>query len=404
VNALSLLFILNCLGHAQQESLPFPTAAPTPTEIPTPTPKLGEPKFGPEFTFYSDEVFRAPGIQYFQYVQALLGHLVHNQPAGAKFVHGPDEDIHDQFVSPSGWRLSVSTDPGVIEVHTNPMTVEGFETFQSDMQDGIFVTAANLEMFPALFVGGGHLSIDGEFLLERPLLMRNLLADLLVNHVELFLGIFGYDTNNALPLILVHPGALDKIRKAFKDYDDRFKANGSESILTLVKALNIIASNYSYDAYQRYWIKIKKEAMSGRYNKYGAVNFSHIQDGNGQSRLELRGVRPQASMDVWIRQIRLVRNRLRYLSTIDKPIPLIRPFNLKVPNYNKFATTHHALQPPVSAHVALKNFRKFVEESGERIEDHLDYVWPRWHTDGSVQSFLASGQCDKVLRVRGRSR
>ena len=43
------------------------------------------------------------------------------------------------------------------------MTVNGFKKYQTDIQDAVFVSAANNNYFPALFRGGGHINVSSYF-------------------------------------------------------------------------------------------------------------------------------------------------------------------------------------------------------------------------------------------------
>lgn len=364
------------------------------------------PLFGPEFTFFSDMTMKDNLQPLQRMVERAQAHLIDGQLNGAKFVFDQPKNYLYIFESPNGWIFDLSPDPGVIEATTSPMTVGQFEKFEADIQDAIFATAANEGLFPGLFVGGGHISIDASYLYKRPLVFRNFLADLLVNHVELFLGVFGYDTNNAPPLIMLDPLLRKYVTEAFERFDS-VKNPSRETILNLVTDLEVAKSKFPRDPYQRYWDKKKNghDSYVVRSEKYVAVSFYSINLGE-HARLELRAVRPQVSMNVWIRQIRLLKKRIDYLETLKKPIPLDFKYDLYSRTVKKaVAREHAALNPPISAEEALLNFQVFVEESGEKIENHLDYVWPEWITSGEVEQFKSglhqsqSKACELLLRL-----
>lgn len=369
----------------------FGVFAQTQSAIPIPAPRktLQDITFGPEFTFYGDKTIMEDRYVVLNAFNARArSHLIDNQSDGAKFIF-----LSGQFQSPNGWNFTAKADPGVIEVVMTPASVEEFRKYAADIQDAIFVTAANEGIFPGLFVGGGHISINTEYLLENPMVYRNFLADLLVNHCELFMGVFGFDTNNAIPQLMMSSEMFDRLKMAFAQFDSRQEPTVFD-IEVLIDAIRGAHEQYRSDPFVRYW---NHGAPTHRSIKYVSVNQARV---NTQNRLELRGVRPQASMDVWVRQIGLLRNRLAYLSTLSEPIPLNLKFKLNYDfNTPGIATQGQALTPPISAAEALTNFKKFVEESGERIEDHLDYVWPKWITDGDVQRFLSppDNTCDEYL-------
>lgn len=351
--------------------------------------------FGPEFTF-SDPTVTPDDFDAFRiydFLNLVKIRFIQIQPEGSKFlIEG------DWIISPNNWAFYTSTDPGVVEVNTDPLTVAKFEKYAVEMQDAIFGSAARIGLYPQPFLGGGHINIDFEYLRRRPLLFRNFLADLLVNHAELFMGIFGFDTNNALPLIMSSKSAFAAIARAFEAFD-----TGSDPDLNkleeLIAAIEDIITSFDTDPYMEAW---HGENDLQRSEKYYSVRMNLKED--SASTIELRGVRPQKSMDVWIRQIRLLRNRLRYLDRLNVPVPLKLPFNIdkSFPRSGK-VSKKQMLNPPISARTALKNFKIFVEESGETIEDHLDYVWPDWHSNAKVAEFILENGlgCEELLKGLG---
>lgn len=354
------------------------------------------PKFGPEFTFVDPTKTIGATHSMIPFFELAKRQLITSRPLGAKFAY----HLGAKLVSPNGWSLAAATDQGAVEITTSPMTVEEFIRYRSEIDESIFSIASKLNLAPALFTGGGHISIDQEYLRARPNLYRNFLADLLVNHIELFMGIFGFDTNNALPQVLSHPGAFDRVQSAITNFDKCTEVNCLNTLLLDLRKIG----GATIDPYSTFWLP----GYLVRPPKYLAVSFTHVDAHifNSAARLELRGVRPQASLDVWIRQIRLLRNRLRYLEKLAAPIAVKLPFDISAGFTNESKVDlQMALIPPLDAMRALEKFKIFVEESGERIEDHLDYVWPAWQADGSVELFkrkyniVGSVECGKLLNV-----
>ena len=137
-----------------------------------------------------------------------------------------------------------------------------------------------------------------------------------------------------------------------------------------------------HDIFIREWRKHEKNDF-GRYKSF-AINFSHVNEGD-EARIEIRAVRPQASMNVFVRQIDLFQHRFDYLATLDHPIPLapmipVEPLKVDI----------HKLTPPVSAQDALRAFYQYVRESGLRWRDHRDYLWPQWISGGELEKFESS--------------
>lgn len=350
---------------------------------------LGRLRFGPEFTFCDLET--AGSEKFSKTVQIMTNHLVHGQPEGAKFK--VEKRI---FSSPNGWWFEWMQEGAnekigiVMEIKMFPAPAEYFRRFKDDMQDAIFASAANAGLFPALFRGGGHINISSSAF-DTDLFLRNFLVDLM-NHNELFMGVFGYDTNNALPFALIPKSSEIAVRKVIRDFDNgAYKKLGRNKFVSDLEAARATET----DPFLKMWGKVKTVRA-----KHFDFNLGHLQE---QRRLELRGVRPQASMDVWLRQIELLEARLKYLDGIKWPIPIklevpVEPIDLK----------NHRLNPPVDPQKALQAFYRYVSESGREWKDHTDYLWPKWITDGEVAKFEKSEwfkfrerkKCEQALSLR----
>lgn len=321
--------------------------------------------FGPEFTFMP-----ARGLRHKDIVNILRRHLVRGQPSGAEFTeHTKGYEDRLQFTSPNGWWLALYRDSGGWEFNTNPMTVEQFRQYSADIQDAVFMSAANAGYLPALWQGGGHINIDMTNFKKNPLLFRNFIVDLL-NHNELFLGAFSYGAvntdshslGNAQSIRLGIPGRrrlnyadLSGFLKPTLAYLDQLHVRGQ---LTYTKVLDQL----------------------GMLDLYGsAFTFKNYDDG----RLEIRAVRPQTGLDVFIRQIDLFERRLKYLEKLKRPIPF-------EPRVAIARVDDEMLTPPLNPQAALRSFYIYVRESGLEWKDHRDYLWPQWRTGGDLETFESS--------------
>lgn len=354
----------------------------------TPSFALEDVMFGPEFTFMHLETGSMERAQ--DVYMRMYKHLVLGQPKGAKFTKaesvGP---IRTTFTSPNGWWFSHHEEELVIEITSSIGTPEYFKKYARDMQDAIFVSAANEGFFPAMFRGGGHINVSSKSFLTNRLLFRNFLVDLF-NHSELFMGVFGYDTNNALPIQMMPKENQKLVREVIAKFD----AGEYPYEMDLIKFAADIQSALNEDIFEPFWLRWNEMSMNGRA-KYHAVNLNHfIKDQT--SRVEIRAVRPQASMDMWVRQISLIRDRIKYLETITEPIPFKYRFEIEPLDYD-----HHKLNPPVAPRVALREFYNFVRQSGHKWSDHRDYLWPQWVSEGHLEKFEKS---EWFLRREGNLR
>lgn len=334
--------------------------------------------FGPEFTVMHFEEFTLPAK--LRVCSRMRSHLVDGQPEGAKFEYLPEHSAASATLrSPNGWYFHHHIEGEVIEIRTRPSTVSYFRKYASDMQDAIFVSAANEGFFAAMFRGGGHINVSSEAFYQDRLLFRNFIVDMF-NHNELFMGVFGYDTHNALPMQMLPAENVAKVQAVIQAFDDGVYDVDTMHIQfskDLYSALG--ASN---DMFMAAW---NGNFWSGR-GKYHAVNPGHMNETDKEkNRLELRGVRPQVSMDMWIRQIDLLDGRIRYLQNIRTPIPL----ETRVP-IHELNVEIHKYDPPIDPQLALRSFYQYVKESGKNWSDHRDYLWPKWVTDGELEKFEKS--------------
>lgn len=321
--------------------------------------------FGPEFTFMPN-----PGVDKEMIFGQMENHLINDQPEGCKFTTDLGYEDRRTFYSPNGWWCAVYRDSGGVEANMKPMPVSEYKRFQRDINDAIFVSAANVGMFPALWQGGGHINIDVGIFKKNPLLFRNFIVDLL-NHNELFMGVFNYDYNNAAPMQLSTGGTM-------RLYGS-FEGEPREDVLFegfMQAALPQI---------DKLWKAGTLDFAIVHKIFYHLMNFGYaIRFWQDEPRLEIRAVRPQTSLDVFIRQIELFERRLQFLEKLTTPLP----YRQLVPVLHMTADPHHV--PPVQPELALRAFYQYVKESGLEWTDHRDYLWPQWHWNGDVEKFEAS--------------
>lgn len=323
--------------------------------------------FGPEFTFGKiDNTPADPRMM----IARMDSHLIDGQSPGAKFHRSPKRDGRTvRYESPNGWNATVGRDSGVVEVQMKPMTVEMFAKFQRDIQDAIFASAANTDQWPLLWRGGGHINLSFKTFENDPILFRNFIVDC-YNHNELFMGVLGYDTHNALSWNM-HPERRAALEKVIESFD---RGNYEFHLTRFAEDLSH-ALNQTGIAPEMLWeneIRVPREF---------AINFGWVSGG----RLEIRAVRPQASVDMWVRQIRLIRNRLKYLQKLKHPLAIEQRVSVQPIDPQK-----HVENPPVDPQAALRSFYIYVTESGEKWRDHRDYLWPQWGWSGEIKKFERS--------------
>jgi hypothetical protein len=326
---------------------------------------LGPVKFGPEFTFMPD-----PALKVTSFDDRAVYHLVQEQPEGCEFTLDRGYEGRNRLISPNGWWFCISSDSGGHEVGMSPMTVGEYKKFEADIHDAVFVSAANAGYFPALWQGGGHINLDIAEFIKNPLLFRNWIADML-NHGELFMGIFNYDVRNQAPHQVAIPDSRIRIAAKFglpQKMDPGFEALIKEIFRHADEVLAEGTGDFTFS---------KVLAILSQLDYLGAAfSFENIRE----HRIELRGFRPQASIRIFIHQIELIQKRLEYLEKFETPIPI--KLRMRIP-----ANTGDNLNPPVNPQEAFRAFYEYVSESGLRWADHRDYLWPQWQTGGDLAFF-----------------
>lgn len=328
------------------------------------------PRFGPEFTFGPENMDA--------FYNRLDQHLLHDQPRGAKFKKISIAD----YESPNGWTIDIMPDHGVAEVRMAPMFVDEYERYAADIQDAIFVSAANEGMFPLLYQGGGHINLDvGYFEKQPPVLLRNFLVDWW-NHSELALGVFSYDTHNGISLSQA-TGVRRGVARVIRQFDDgefgSIQRTNSRTVLRFLQALNE-EFHGGEDPFVQLWTK-----NGHRWVKDYEISFEDSTGLEGRRRIEIRSVRPQSSMDVWLRQISLIRDRIFYLKKRFGREPIAIEPSYQFPAHLEKKAKAFKLNPPIDPQEALRGFYTYLTEAGHTWSDHRDYLWPQWTikpTDG----------------------
>jgi hypothetical protein len=332
-------------------------------------------------------------------IELLKQRLVHDRPIGEKFeVYFKNIDDELRFVlrSPSGWYAALGVDPGVLEWTTNPMTLQQFQNFKNEIQEVIFTIPGEIGLGPALFAGGGHINVGlGPFSSDR-LLLRNFVVDLL-NHSELFLGVFNHDTNNAISPWLLKVSDLNRIIDFLKSPPEVLQSMELEDFMwKMENSFNV----YTNDPYLDYFRPLTAHYFHVRNT---GVAFCFRQDKHiyqdqrlGSWRMEIRAVRPQTSMDVFLNQIELIQKRVDFLSRQSDYLQLQNRLQIDF----RGRVEDRVYNPPVDPQAALQSFYEFVTESGLRWEDHQSYLWPWWITSGELARFNSGLEYARATQLR----
>lgn len=195
-----------------------------------------------------------------------------------------------------GWYFEVGIDNNVIETQTVKSTYQQFLKNKNRLQSDLFNMMKNLGLVPDQITGGGHIHVGAEFFLEDPLLFRNFFVDY-ANHPQLTMGIFGDKDPNYPPIVLLKPHQQEGFTKALENFD-------SQPSPTLKSFIWNIHSQVYTEPFTPAW-------GGGAY--YQAIRLERMFWINGAATFELRGFRPQKSMDEFLLELELIGARMDYL-------------------------------------------------------------------------------------------
>ena len=301
--------------------------------------------FGPEWTFTNrgliEEVTNEETI-----IEEWINHIKKICPEcrikGSRVYFTTDKHTDKWF--------EINSDPLVLEIQASPLTEKQFKKHKKKLQKLVWDAGELAGVKPHNRLVGGHIHLDIKTHFSgNDLLQRNFIVDLF-NHPELFMGAFSLDYLNAPPLATLGRKAIEKVRKALEEFDQR-KIN----------------------------MKRLKGRISGVYDgsthsirngsKYQAVNIDH------SDTIEIRGFRPQESAQHYLDMITLLEKRIQFLKNIKRPI------TLNVPNYVNqytFKTTDtnelHRYRTYVPTQKITRVYKEFIKKTGLNWEKYIPYI------------------------------
>ncbi|MFN8847552.1 MAG: hypothetical protein ACK5V3_12615 [Bdellovibrionales bacterium] len=246
-------------------------------------------------------------------------------------------------VSENIW-FKITRDPWVLEVTASPMDFNTFSKNSEFFQKLIWDTARKIGLTPHSRIGGGHIHLDiKSYFGEDRNLFRNFIVDL-ANHPELFLGALGFDLLNAPPMAVLSKNQMLSFEKVLSDFD-----NGQMSLNDFISRIRTEVYNQTfYDPYPH---------QQHNPDKYQAVNHSHPET------IELRGLNPQASAEIYRLMLQLFEARIEYL----KKYPGLIAYNKL--DYSSFVSTYSVRK--MEFHISnldqnriLNRTRSYIEETG----------------------------------------
>ncbi len=211
--------------------------------------------------------------------------------------------------------FSINLDQLVLEVNSTPATIKTFRKYRDQLQSLVWDSALEIGLEPHYRFGGGHVHISKEESFKSGLFVkkpndfykRNFLADMLSNS-EVFMGGLGFDLLNASGLSLYSLNTHRRLEIALEEFDD-FVIDYDELERRIVE-----------DVYKEHAMIVMPSMARG--NQF--LSFSD------KNTYEVRGLRPQVSMDHFLFVLELLQARINKSKTNQakrlRPTPLINSF------------------------------------------------------------------------------
>jgi len=227
----------------------------------------------------------------------------------------------------NGLEIEITNDPGVIEIKATKFTKKFIQDNVQFIEENVFQVMKKHGLVPHEISGSGHNNIDLNYFKNKPLLLYNFIVDFynnpavgivlnsLANNRE-----YARDLNQMKEMIYALTGEqhVNFVQDLNSIYDRTYKfAKKFKSHPESIKTVDVV---------NHFWtvLNLKYAALGMR----GDFRKSHSLLAES-SRLELRTLRPQESINHYLLVLQFIEERLAYLEKIKSPLLLV-----KVPDYH----------------------------------------------------------------------
>jgi len=256
----------------------------------------------------------------------------------------PQCEIKNNTVTtPEGFWFRITLDGPVLEVLTEPMTLEQVNERSARLEQLIWGAAKKVGLRADKRLGGGHvhLDIESHFGGDR-MLFRNFVVDLM-NRPELFMGGFGLNYFNP-PLSFYGEEAIKKFKKIVSKFDK----DPNVSIEIFMEQMN------------DFFESLQHPILPTPYAKYQALNFKHFLK---YGTLEIRGIRPHVSAEHAQKTVQILQSRIQVLKQKGKLL------KVKVPDYShvyyvKRVQAYRHFLHDLSPKKIMKSMQKYAKAAG----------------------------------------
>lgn len=364
-------------------------------------------KYGPEFSFSNDEL-----------VKAMKNDTDYNNPKNISTLREWKEKFEElcridnciiektrdkhgeayKVLFKDGFWFQAGVDTGCLEVQTKPATVAEFTARKDLLHKYIWQTGEEMGLKPHKRIGGGHINMDLKtaFPKNNALLFRNFIVDQ-ANHPELIAGIFGNHTGNAPPISALEPHLHDIFEDVIKVFDETMDYRGG---LAAMEHLGKEVQGRVYVS-NPFWLENNKRVWTPNYYQHLSFRNAASSIAEEQRRLELRGYRPQQTIQEYLLEIEFLDARLNYLNELNEEIEVKIPRSIKMSNEEKIKRFKKIVK---ESNLDMNRFQYFVDydfSSEGRFVQSPDVETPTPSKEATLRYGVTRYTCEDFYKLRG---
>jgi hypothetical protein len=271
------------------------------------------PIFGPEWEFTNHEIYsKSPGavVDAPMVVRAqlrMVNRIVASCPGcnvkREKNRYG-SERFRITFPELDGWWILVDTDPGVVEVQAQPLTLAQFTRYAPEIQSLIFDSARYVGLDAGYRKNAQHFHMGLEETFgDDGLFFRNFIVDF-ANHAELASGVLERDFENAPPIAALPVQKQEEFGRVI----DEFDASGAEGPRKLAAAIYRRVYNVTVDP---------TSVPAEKYHDVGLARMVETGIAAAERTVEIRANHTMPTVQGFNLVLELMSLRLEYLKKLS---------------------------------------------------------------------------------------
>lgn len=323
--------------------------------------------FGPEWTFTRADLAdpnrtHLLGPLLYQYQRALV-------PGAHK-----GSTLHGKVYYDPSFTLELGLDPGVVEVQATPQNLEQWKKRAPVLQNELFdLMKTAVGLTPHEIEGAGHVNMG--------------LAGVFDQNVKLFRNfVIDFLNNPGVSVVLGHQPSDKRDAEHFSERPSDIRNEFIQELSTIDASMDQRSEVDSFFKYHRFF----EHGPLSAGDKYVALGLrGSLQKGYyGQragaapdARFEIRTLRPQATMDDFIKVIEIFHARVEFLKRSPGLVSFQDP------------------KPIRDGYLALKHYYFYLTEAGLEYERYKSLMPPAWR-EIPLEDFLKPAEIKKAQKFK----